>query len=54
MVKNVKRKYEKPKVTRVSLDAKCAVLGFCKNTGQTGGGVPNCGVGVSPCATPGS
>ena len=54
METNKKRLYRKPKITRISLDAKCAVLGFCKTTGQTGGGVPNCGVGVAPCSTPGS
>jgi hypothetical protein len=30
MEKKVKKKYEKPRITRISLDAKGAVLGFCK------------------------
>ena len=49
-----KKEYEKPKVTRIKLDAKCAVLGFCK--GATGGPA---GVGCkdtfnSPCNSQGS
>jgi hypothetical protein len=47
MEKNKRKKYDKPKLKRVNLDAKCAVLGFCKTTG---GGVnialANCGVSV--------
>ncbi|MCU0562122.1 MAG: hypothetical protein MUD16_18280 [Desulfobacterales bacterium] len=33
--KKPKKRYEKPVVTRIKLDAKCAVLGFCK--GPAGG-----------------
>ena len=32
-----KKEYEKPEVTRITLDAKCAVLGFCKQV-STGTG----------------
>ena len=50
-----KKEYEKPKVTRITLDAKCAVLGFCK--GAAGGG-PAIGLCVdalgSACFTTGS
>lgn len=43
MEKKTKRKYERPEVTRIDLDAKCAVLGFCKSTGFLGPGAPaNC------------
>jgi len=49
-----KRYYDKPTVTRITLDARCAVLGFCKSSGRVGPGVPNCGVGTAPCAAPGS
>jgi hypothetical protein len=31
-----KKKYEKPRLTRITLDARTAVLGFCK--GAAGGG----------------
>ena len=31
-----KRKYVKPKVTKIHLDAECAVLGACKTSGQAG------------------
>ena len=35
-----KKKYQKPEVTRIRLDAKCAVLGFCKTTATVGAGLP--------------
>jgi hypothetical protein len=35
-----KKKYQKPEVTRIRLDAKCAVLGFCKTTDTVGAGLP--------------
>lgn len=39
-----KRKYVKPKVTKIKLDAKCAVLGGCKVSGDEGpNGDGNCG-----------
>jgi len=52
-----KKEYEKPKVTRITLDAKCAVLGFCKtyNTGGAGPVVSYCSDGFSSaCLTSGS
>ena len=54
MEKNKKKKYEKPKVTRINLDARTAVLGFCKTTGTLGPMVANCGQGVAPCSSTGS
>jgi len=41
MEKKVKKKYEKPRVTRVSLDAKAVVLGFCKAESIGGPGYLN-------------
>jgi len=49
-----KRYYEKPTVARIKLDARCAVLGFCKTTSKTGPAVASCGIGVAPCSAPGS
>ena len=37
-----KKEYEKPEVTRITLDAKCAVLGFCKGTGGAGPAQTGC------------
>lgn len=48
--------YEPPTVTRVPLDARCAVLGFCKQAG-TGAGpaLPGCRDPLfSPCLSQGS
>lgn len=48
--------YEPPTVTRVPLDARCAVLGFCKQSG-TGAGpaLPGCRDPLfSPCLSQGS
>jgi hypothetical protein len=42
-----KKEYEKPKITKIKLDAACAVLGFCKTTGIVGPGVGG-GAGCSP------
>jgi hypothetical protein len=44
--KKPKQKYEAPKIRRIELDAKCAVLGFCQNTGQGGPVVVGCGDGL--------
>ena len=54
--KKKKKRYEKPSVTRVKLDAKCAVLGFCKMNmvGMVGPGAINCGLPATPCSAPGS
>lgn len=48
-----KKKYEKPRITKIRLDAECAVLGFCKNTGFGGPLAKNCATGA-PCNAPGS
>ena len=37
-----RKKYVRPKVTQVKLDAKCAVLGGCKIGGDDGPGGSNC------------
>ena len=48
-----KRKYEKPKVTKIHLDAQCAVLGACKANGQAGVNTGSCGP-LTPCPILGS
>jgi len=51
-----KKKYETPKVTRIRLDAKCAVLGFCKQA-ATGSGPAQAGCQdalFAPCVSQGS
>ncbi len=51
-----RRPYEPPALTRVPLDARCAVLGFCKQAG-TGAGpaLPGCRDPLfSPCLSQGS
>jgi len=52
--KTKKKEYKKPEVKRVSLDAKCAVLAFCKASGSLGPDGDGCGLPVPPCAGPGS
>ena len=49
-----KKKYVKPQVTKIRLDAKCAVLGFCKLEGGSGpyGGTDCDSPGY--CSSPGS
>jgi len=49
-----KKRYEKPTLKKVKLDAKCAVLGFCKTTGKIGPGRSHCGVPVPRCFAAGS
>jgi hypothetical protein len=49
-----KKCYEKPTLKKVKLDAKTAVLAFCKNTGKIGPGRSNCGVPVPRCFARGS
>lgn len=49
-----KKKYEKPRVTKIRLDAECAVLNFCKTSGFGGPSAKNCAVGAALCSTPGS
>ena len=36
MEKQKKKEYVKPKLTKIRLDAKCAVLGGCKISGDSG------------------
>jgi hypothetical protein len=42
MAKNNKKRYEKPKLTKITLDPETAVLGKCKNVGLTGPNGSNC------------
>ena len=37
-----KKKYEKPQITRIKLDAKTAVLSVCKTSGTFGPGTMGC------------
>lgn len=56
MKQEKKKEYEKPKITKIKLDAACAVLGFCKTSGSVGpgvGGGAGCSPG-SPCDSNGS
>jgi hypothetical protein len=49
-----KRKYVKPKITKIYLDAKCAVLGACKTSGHLGPAVNGCGLPFPGCRYAGS
>jgi hypothetical protein len=49
-----KRKYVKPEVTKIHLDAECAVLGACKTSGQAGPGGSGCLSLSFPCSSHGS
>lgn len=51
--KKKKKRYEKPEVTKITLDAKCAVLGFCKTSSSTGPGWSGCNA-PAYCWAPGS
>jgi hypothetical protein len=53
MAKNDKKKYEKPKLSKVTLDPETAVLGKCKTLGKTGPNGPNCQA-VAVCRIQGS
>jgi hypothetical protein len=53
MKRKKKKKYEKPRITKIRLDAECAVLGFCKNSGFGGPAAANCAA-ITPCSNPGS
>jgi hypothetical protein len=56
MDKNKKKKYRKPDIKKIKLDAKTAVLGFCK-TGANLGPNSNPGTGCEipySCSAPGS
>jgi hypothetical protein len=55
MGQSVKKPYEKPRLKKVKLDGKCAVLGFCKTTAKIGPGRSGCGAVVPPkCFAAGS
>jgi len=54
MEKTQKKKYEKPTVRKIKLDAKTAVLGFCKSPGFFGPSGPGCGQPGPGCNTAGS
>jgi hypothetical protein len=54
MAKNHKKRYEKPKLSKITLDPETAVLGKCKNTNLTGPNGAHCGVPVPICRIPGS
>jgi hypothetical protein len=53
-MKSKKKEYKKPEVKRVSLDAKCAVLAFCKTAGSLGPDGDDCGLPATPCPAEGS
>ena len=54
MSREEKKPYEKPKLTKVRLDPKCAVLGFCKTTGGRGPSGSNCRFFSWQCRAQGS
>ena len=55
MEKKVKKKYEKPKMTKIKLDAKTAVLATCKTSGVVGPGGMGCKTFLGdPCNQAGS
>lgn len=54
MLENNKKKYEKPKLTKIKLDPETAVLGKCKNTGMRGPRGAHCGLPFPQCRRPGS
>ena len=53
-IEKEKKPYEKPKITRIKLDAKTAVLGVCKTAGAGGPSVIGCEVFSAPCSDFGS
>ena len=56
MMKKIKKKYEKPEIRRIKLDAQTAVLSVCKTTGPGGGPTSQlCGPPrFQPCVDAGS
>ncbi len=42
MDNKLKKTYEKPKITKIKLDAKTAVLAVCKTSGKFGPGKTGC------------
>ena len=54
-MKNQKKKYIKPEIKKIKLDAKTAVLAVCKTAGVGGPSGVGCGPPVfSPCQDAGS
>ena len=49
-----KKIYEKPRLKKIHLDARCAVLGFCKAMGSLGMRGSHCGLPALQCNAPGS
>ena len=49
MEKKKKKKYVKPELTKIYLDAECAVLGACKFSGGSGPNGSNCGLPFPSC-----
>ncbi len=50
-----KKKYRKPEIKKIKLDAKTAVLAVCKTAGSFGESGANCGPPVfQPCQDSGS
>ena len=49
-----KKTYEKPRLKKIHLDARCAVLGFCKAMGALGMRGSHCGLPALQCNAPGS
>ena len=54
MEEKPKKKYEKPTVRKIKLDAKTAVLGFCKTLSIVGPSGMGCGQPGPGCSSPGS
>ena len=54
MEEKEKKLYEKPKITRIKLDAKTAVLGVCKTAGAGGPGGFGCEAFSVMCLDDGS
>lgn len=54
MEEKIKRKYEKPKVTKIYLDAECVLLAGCKTSGIVGPDGSGCPGAFGSCHEPGS
>jgi hypothetical protein len=53
MEKDKKKKYERPKLNKIKLDPRCAVLGYCKTDSTSGPRTSGCGSPFN-CKTHGS
>ena len=51
---DLRKKYEKPKLTKIRLDPETAVLGKCKAVGKRGPGKSDCGFPFPICREMGS